>query len=219
MTTQENDAVHEVPPTAGPAWGDPVPEHQRDRKPWSAKKIAISAAVAVVIVAGGTVGVIAATNGSSSTTTQGGFGGRGGAGGPGGGFGGGAGGLANALHGDFTASNGNGGYLTERLQTGTVTAVSATSIGLRSADGYTGTYTVGSSTVVDQGQDTIDKVANGNTVTVVAALSGGNGTATTVTDLTLEQANGGGFGGGGFGGGRGGGGGGGGFGGRGGAGN
>ncbi len=147
----------------------------------------ISAAVAVVIVAGGTIGVIAATN-SGSTTAAGGAGGRGG---PGGGFGrfgaGGAPGglaLANALHGDFVVSV-NGAFVTDRLQTGTVTAVSATDITLKSTDGYTQSYVINSGTSVDNGANTIGDVKQGNTVTVTAALSGSTATADTIQDTTL----------------------------------
>jgi hypothetical protein len=185
MTTQHTNPIPPVTPEG--TWGAPP---ERPRTPWSAKRIIISAAVAVVIVAGGTAAVMAATNNSSTGA---------GAGGPGGGFGGpGAGafgrgggqlggGLADALHGDFVVSNGSNGYTTERLQTGTVTAVSATDITVKSTDGYTQSYTVGSSTSVDRGADPISKVAKGNTVTVVATLSGQEATATTIEDSTIDS--------------------------------
>lgn len=143
----------------------------------------ISAAVAVVIVAGGTIGVIAATNNGSTTAAgPGGGGGFGGGRFRGGGPGGAA--LANALHGDFVVSV-NGANVTDRLQTGTVTAVSATDITLKSTDGYTQTYTINASTSVDNGANTIGDVAKGNTVTVIAALSGSSATANTIDDTTL----------------------------------
>jgi len=181
MTTQHS-STDPAPPST---WGAPAPAAERPNRPWSTKKIVISAAVAVVIVAGGTIGVIAATN-SGSTTAAG-----PGGGGPGGGFGrfgagGGPGGLAlaNALHGDFVVSV-NGAFVTDRLQTGTVTAVSATDITLRSTDGYTQSYVINSGTSVDNGANTIADVANGNTVTVTAALSGSTATANTIQDVTL----------------------------------
>jgi hypothetical protein len=189
MTTQHTNPVQQPEGT----WGAPVPAAERPRSPWSTKKIVISAAVAVVIVAGGTAAVMAATNGSSTGATAGGPGGGGGFGGPGdGGFarGGAAGagiGLTNALHGDFVVSNGSNGYTTERLQTGDVTAVSATDITVKSTDGYTQTYTVGSGTSVDRGADTISKVVRGNTVTVVATLSGQQATANTIEDSTIDS--------------------------------
>jgi len=117
MTTEHSTAEPAPPRT----WGAPVPAADRPNSPWSTKKIVIAAAVAVVIVAGGTIGVIAATN--NGTTTAAGPGGAGGFGGGrfAGGPGGAAFGLANALHGDFVVSV-NGAFVTDRLQTGTVTA-------------------------------------------------------------------------------------------------
>jgi hypothetical protein len=195
MTTQHS-STDPAPPST---WGAPVPAADRPNRPWSTRKIVISAVVAVVIVAGGTVGVIAATNSGSTTAAGAGGGARGG---PGGGFGrfgaGGApGGLAlsNALHGDFVVSV-NGAYVTDRLQTGTVTAVSATDITLRSTDGYTQSYVISSGTSVDNGANTIGDVVRGNTVTVTAALSGNTATANTIQDTTLGGGGRGGFGGG-----------------------
>jgi hypothetical protein len=175
-------------PEAEGTWGAPAP--QRPRTPWSTKRIVISAAIAVVIVGSGTAAVMAATNGSSATGSQG--------GGPGGGFGGGAGGagggrfgggglgVANALHGDFVVANGSNGYTTERLQTGTVTAISANDVTVKSKDGYTQSYILDTSTSVDRGSDTISKVVKGNTVTVVATLAGQQATATTIEDSTID---------------------------------
>ncbi|GAA3236194.1 hypothetical protein GCM10010532_074450 [Dactylosporangium siamense] len=120
---------------------------------------------------------------------QGAPGGMGG-GGMGGGTGRGANGLAGVLYGDFVASDGNGGTVTRRMQTGTVTAVSASSITAKSADGHATTFAVTSSTTVGGG--TIGDVKVGDTVTVVGAISGDAAIATTITDSTLNQTNGGG---------------------------
>lgn len=183
MTIPHNNVESVESAESGGAWGAPVPAGERHSSPWSTRRIIISAAVAVVIVAGGTAAVMAATNGS---TTSGGNGGFPGGGFPGGGrFGGGA-ALAGALHGDFVVSNGSGGYTTERLQTGTVSSVSAGSLTVKSTDGYTQTYVVDSSTSVDQGADSISKVVGGNTVTVVAKLAGSTATAATVEDSTID---------------------------------
>ena len=184
--------THSETPPPPRTWGAPIPTAERPNRPWSTRRIVLSAAMAVVIVAGGTVGVIAATNHSTTTAGNGGPGGGGGPGGFGGGrFGGGPGGgpggfgLANALHGDFVVSS-NGSYVTDRLQTGTVSAVSATDITVASADGYTQTYTVNSSTSVDRGNNSISNVVKGNTVTVIATLSGSTATATTIEDRSLD---------------------------------
>ena len=181
MTIPHND-VESVESAESGAWGAPVPAGERRSSPWSTRKIIISAAVAVVIVAGGTAAVMAATNGSSGSSSTGGFPG----GFPGGGRFGGGGALAGALHGDFVVSNGSGGYTTERLQTGSVSSVSAGSLTVKSVDGYTQTYVVDSSTSVDQGADSISKVVGGNTVTVVAKLAGSTATAATVEDISID---------------------------------
>jgi len=174
-----------------PVWGaappQPSPEQPPTEQPkrWSAGKTAAVVAVAAVVAAGGGYG-ISQLVGTASASTQGGGGGGFGAGG--GGFGGGRGGgpggmgaLFSALHGDFTVQD-NGSYVTERLQTGEITAVSATSITAKSADGYTKTYTIDSSTEVDQGDEQVSDLKTGTTVTIIAKLSGDTGTATSISD-------------------------------------
>ena len=47
-----------------------------------------------------------------------------------------------AVHGESVVSDGNGGFTTALSQTGTITAISATSVSVRSADGYTQTYVI-----------------------------------------------------------------------------
>jgi hypothetical protein len=147
-----------------------------------------------VLVGGGIAVAKAVDNGSSTGTNQSSGSGSGPgfrAGAPGGGqFGGRGDGLSGALHGDFVASDGNGGYVTKRLQSGTVTAVSSTSITAKSADGYSTTFVVTSSTSVDNGVDTISNVKTGDTVTVVGTVADGTATASTIFDSTLNQANG-----------------------------
>jgi hypothetical protein len=150
----------------------------------------------VVAVAGGGFAFAKATNNGESSSQQGMPGGQGGPGGfgergDGGQFPGAVGGnlavMANALHGDFVASNGNGGYETQRMQTGTVTAVTATSLTAKSVDGYTQTYVITTSTKVDEGDDAIGDVKTGDTVTIVATVSGTTATATTVSDTALRS--------------------------------
>jgi hypothetical protein len=103
-----------------------------------------------------------------------------------GGMGRGASGLAGVMYGDFVASDGNGGHVTRRMQTGTVTAVSATSITAKSADGHETTFVVSASTTLGTGA--IGDVKVGDTVTVIGTLSGGTATATTITGSPLNQA-------------------------------
>ncbi|TNC22877.1 hypothetical protein [Amycolatopsis alkalitolerans] len=161
---------------APPAWGDPQPPAPK----WSGKKTAIAVAVAVVIAAAGGVAIYAGTSGAGNSAQQG-------FGGPGGGrvmFNGGAmaglEALRDALHGDFTVEQ-NGSYVTERMQTGQVTALSATSITVKSADSYTQTYAIDSAT------DKASNLATGSTVTVVAKVSGGSATAMSITDGSQAQ--------------------------------
>jgi hypothetical protein len=103
----------------------------------------------------------------------------------GGGFG--FGGLFGALHGQLVVTKPGGGYQTVDVQTGQVTAVSTTSITLKSADGFTKSYTVTSSTLVDAQRDGIGSVKVGNQATMQATVSGSSATATSITDLTLLQ--------------------------------
>jgi hypothetical protein len=46
------------------------------------------------------------------------------------------------LHGEFVVADGAGGYTTQLTQTGTVTAISPTSITVRSEDGFSQTYVI-----------------------------------------------------------------------------
>jgi hypothetical protein len=117
----------------------------------------------------------------------GGFGRFGGFGGPGYGFG-------NILHGQFTAPKAGGGYQTVDVQRGTVTAVSSSSITVKSADGYSATYAVTSLTEVDAQADGISTVKVGDTVSVTATVSAGKATAASIADLTAIRASRGAFG-------------------------
>jgi hypothetical protein len=104
--------------------------------------------------------------------------GPGGPGGPGrGGMSGIAGmGPAPALHGEFVVADRNGGYTTELVQTGVLTAVSDTSITAKSADGFTQTYVI---TPGSRGANV--QVAVDDTVTVRGTKTNGAVTATAVT--------------------------------------
>ena len=91
------------------------------------------------------------------------------------------------LHGQFVVAKSGGGYQAVDVQDGQVTAVSASSITLKSSDGFTKTYVVTSSTMVDAQRDGIGSVKVGNQASVYATVSGGTVTATNVADLTLLQ--------------------------------
>ncbi|HLK00276.1 MAG TPA: hypothetical protein VKU39_10270 [Streptosporangiaceae bacterium] len=104
---------------------------------------------------------------------------------PGLGLGLGVGGLGGgAIHGQLTVPKSGGGYQTVDVQSGTVSSVSPTSITLKSADGFTATYTVTSSTEVNAESAGIGSVKSGDTVFVLATTSGSSATASDVTDIT-----------------------------------
>jgi hypothetical protein len=81
--------------------------------------------------------------------------------------------LRRAVHGEFTAKtkDGYGQFATQR---GSVTAVSGTSLTVRSPDGFTHAYTVNDDTRVRHGKDqvTISDIKVGDKVAVVASKNG-----------------------------------------------
>ncbi|HET6736543.1 hypothetical protein [Mycobacterium sp.] len=127
-----------------PAWGTPEPTPRR----WGLRETAASVGVAAVIAALGGAAIYAATDtGSRLAGPHQGPGGMAGGPPPAAGIGmhgsGGPGTVgATAVHGEFVVPDGAGGYTTMLNQTGTVTAVSPTSITVRSADGYTQAYAI-----------------------------------------------------------------------------
>ncbi|HVQ92385.1 MAG TPA: hypothetical protein VMU51_15220 [Mycobacteriales bacterium] len=147
--------------------------------------VVAAVAAAAVAVAGGVA--LAATRDGSGTSAQSGPGAGGGPGGTGGGPGGAGGVLAAVAHGEVVVADSSGSYVTRLVQTGTVSAVSATSITVKSADDYTVTYTVADGTSVDNGTDAIGDVATGHTVTVLAST---DKAAVTVSDQNLASASG-----------------------------
>ena len=94
-------------------------------------------------------------------------------------------GMSGAIHGQFVTAKPGGGYETIDTQRGTVTAVSASSLTVKSTDGYTHAYRVTGSTIVDAQRDGIGLVKTGQTVAVLATVSGSAATATQVTDLSV----------------------------------
>ena len=93
-------------------------------------------------------------------------------------------GLGQIVHGQVTIPNGSGGYKTVEVQVGKVKSVNPSSITVASADGYTHTYTVVSSTIVDAQAGGIASVAGGDQVRVVAQTTSGKDTVTNVQDTT-----------------------------------
>jgi hypothetical protein len=98
--------------------------------------------------------------------------------------GGGLGGFGDVVHGQFTTRTSSGGYQTVAVQVGKIATVSSTAISVTSTDGYSHSYTVTASTVVDAQRDGIGSVAVGDQVRVVATTKGSQDTATNVVDTT-----------------------------------
>jgi hypothetical protein len=149
-------------------WGA-APPHRG----WSKGQTLAAVGIAAVIAAFGGAAIYAATGSGSNSNAMGpGMhsprpGGRGGPG-----FGG-----QDALHGQYVLADGHGGYMTEMVQTGKVTAVSDTSITAKSVDGFTQTYTITSGSTAANSH-----VAVNDTVTVHATLADGTATATSVVE-------------------------------------
>jgi len=93
-----------------------------------------------------------------------------------------------AVHGQFVVPKSGGGYQTVDTQRGSVTAVSATSITVKSADGFVKTYQVVSSTNVDAQRNGISSVKTGHQVVVTATVSGSTATAVSILDFNLLPA-------------------------------
>jgi hypothetical protein len=179
MSTDQNAPAEQpgsaVPPQE-PAWGAEQPA-AANRPSWSGRKTVAAVAIAVGIAAAGGTAIYAA-NGAvgASDMGPGGRGGPGGYGRMGGGFGGGMlGGFGTTLHGEF--------------QVGTVTDVSDSSIGVKSTDGYTKTYTIDSTTVIGgaggpgtQTKADLSTIAKGDTVTVIGETTDGKTTAKSIVE-------------------------------------
>lgn len=93
------------------------------------------------------------------------------------------------MHGQFVVPAAGGGYQTEAVQAGKVTAVSGSSITVRSADTYTKTYRVTSAARVVPGHS-ISSVKSGDQVRVMATVHGSAATVTTVIDLLQPRSKG-----------------------------
>ena len=103
------------------------------------------------------------------------------------GFGPGLGG-PGVLHGVFTTVAPGGGYQTIATQDGTVTAVSSSSVTVKSDDGYSKTYAVDDNTLVHAGNQGISDVKTGNEVRITALVKNGKYNALDVFDETTIGA-------------------------------
>jgi len=103
---------------------------------------------------------------------------RGGMGGPGG----------HMLHGEGVVEDADGNFVTIRTQSGEVTAVSATSITVKSTDGYSSTYVINDETVVERDRTADTNAKVGDTVHVRATVNGNTATADDIHALSPELA-------------------------------
>jgi hypothetical protein len=91
--------------------------------------------------------------------------------------------LGHGIHGEFTVRNPNGdGYRVVATQRGVVTAVSATSISVRSEDGFSRTYVIDAETRVRSGDQGLAGIVTGDTVGVAGVVSGTTATATRIVE-------------------------------------
>ena len=94
-----------------------------------------------------------------------------------------------AIHASYTVKGPNGDYETIDTQYGMAEAVSSGSITVKSADGFSQTYAVGSSTLVDADYNGILSVKVGDTISIQGLVNGTTVTAERVLDVTQVQAN------------------------------
>ncbi len=156
----------------------------------AAGALAVAGVVGVALATGGSAEqkLSAGSSASSSATATDDGDGDNDANHPGRGMGdlGGIGALGGALHGEFVTKAATGtGYRTLDLQRGTASAVSATSITVRSADGFTQTYVVSSTTRSMTAASGVAGIKNGANVVVVAEKSSSALKALQVLDLSV----------------------------------
>ncbi|MGH4024271.1 MAG: hypothetical protein ACRDRV_06765 [Pseudonocardiaceae bacterium] len=160
---------------------------------WSLRRTVIAAVAGLAIVVTGGVAIAASADGGR----PGHYGFPGPGGGPGAGWGAGPGDgprgehagaamriVATAVHGDFVSADERGGYTSYRVQRGTISTVTGTTVKVASMDGYTVDYVLDGSTTVDGDTGATDRLKTGEEVTVLA-LGTGDHRAVAVTHRNL----------------------------------
>lgn len=97
-------------------------------------------------------------------------------------------GTGGIVHGTFTVKKDNGTYETIGTQAGTAGPVGATSITVKSPDGFEQSYDVSPSTIVDAEAGGIASVKAGDQVRVEALVNGSTMTAERIVDITQLEA-------------------------------
>lgn len=92
--------------------------------------------------------------------------------------------LGAPVHGTLVVPSSGGGYQTEDVQRGKVTAATSSSITVVSADNYTKAYRVNGSTSVNAGTGGLGMVKVGDEVSLTATVRGSTATVTSILDLS-----------------------------------
>jgi len=95
--------------------------------------------------------------------------------------------FGGGIHGEFVTPKQDGGFQTIATQSGEVTAVSSDSLTVKSEDGFSRTYTLGSDTRVNAGREGVTAVKTGDQVSVFATVEGSTATAVMVVDTTRPE--------------------------------
>jgi hypothetical protein len=161
LGTAGTDTVALMTEQQSPEWGAPQPAEPAGRPAWTAKKTVAAVAIAVAIAGAGGVAIYAAS-GTNQQTGAGGMGPGGMGGAP-----------PDGMRGGF--SLGTGTTTHGEFQTGEVTAISDSSVEVKSTDGYTKTYVIDADTVAEG-------VEKGDTVTVIATTADGKSVAASVVE-------------------------------------
>jgi hypothetical protein len=109
-------------------------------------------------------------------------------GGPRGEMGGPRGEMGHMLHSEGVIEDADGNYVTVRMQVGEVTAISATSISVKSVDGYTSTYAITDTTEQDRDRTADTQAKVGDKVHVRATVDGSTATAEDIHAMSAEFA-------------------------------
>ena len=94
--------------------------------------------------------------------------------------------MGHMLHSEGVIEDADGNYVTVRMQAGEVTAVSATSISVKSVDGYTSTYVITDSTEQDRDRTADTQAKVGDRVHVRSTVDGGTATAEDIHAMSAE---------------------------------
>lgn len=96
--------------------------------------------------------------------------------------------MGDVLHGQLVVEQPDGKVVTEQVQEGEVTAVSATSISVKSTDGFTATYVINADTRLERDHADGTAAQVGDTVHVRGTVEGGTVTAEDVDAMSAAAA-------------------------------